>query len=649
MDASACVHSQPRLTHDCSSTKWTTDSAPFRLELIRSTSRSIGDAMRDLDNRGVMSNDFVVVYGDVVSNLPLDEVLAVHRERRAKDKNAIMTMVLREVSSKHPSKARGSSPVFVIDPTKDRCLHYEQMLEESETRRIELNEDVLAEPEIELRNDLIDCGIDICTPDVLALWSDNFDYEAPRSGFLHSVLKDYELNGKTIHTHIINHHYAARVRNLHAYGSISKDVLGRWAYPFSPDTNLFDGQAYSLGKNQVYLEEGLELSRTTTIGSRSMVGRGTVIGPGSTVRNTIIGRGVKIGKDCHIRNAFIWDNVTLGDGVDIDTAVIGTGSSIGSSSKILEGCLVTFDVKVPENVTLKSGRRLVRRRLKSRDTTPAKEPEAAEDFSPSESEEEDTRAGLKGYRKSCAEIPLDRGANLTSLVYSTPGAVASTESISTINSDLDEGEDVQPRHTSTGSFASVASDDTTADYASKSFVDDASNSIYDSLKKGHDVSTIQLELQGLRMAADASQHNVRRAVALGLTKHLLELTKPHADSRAKTLAVNGVLKSNKILIERTMFDKGDDFDEKPDQVDFLLLAQSELVRKTDGDTVLHDLVAQGYNLDLLEPEGIEEWWADERSSASEELKKVRAKTEAVIKTLADMDEESDEEDESDAS
>ena len=96
--------------------KWSSLSSPFsKLELVQSTSHSIGDAMRDLDTRGLLVGDFLMVYGDVVSNLPLESALAAHRARRAKDKNAIMTMVLREAGTKHRTKARGTNPVFVIE------------------------------------------------------------------------------------------------------------------------------------------------------------------------------------------------------------------------------------------------------------------------------------------------------------------------------------------------------------------------------------------------------------------------------------------------------------------------------------------------------------------------------------------------------
>jgi translation initiation factor eIF-2B subunit epsilon len=53
----------------------------------------MGDALRHIDQKDVIKSDFILVYGDVVSNMDLGPALAAHRARRDKDKNAIMTMV----------------------------------------------------------------------------------------------------------------------------------------------------------------------------------------------------------------------------------------------------------------------------------------------------------------------------------------------------------------------------------------------------------------------------------------------------------------------------------------------------------------------------------------------------------------------------
>ena len=255
--------------------KWNPEdsaASPFStFEVLKSTATSVGDAMRDIDNRGIIRADFLLVHGDLVSNLPIDAALAAHRTRRKADKNAIMTLILREGGlGPHRTKSHGVTPVFVVDPSKNRCLHYEEINPLQANKYINLDPDLLKEhDEMEVRADLIDCGVDICTPDVLALWSESFDYDVPRRHFLHGVLKDYELNGKTIHTEIVTEHYAARVSNLQSYVAVSKDILGRWTYPLVPDSNLLRGQSYKFARGGTCQEEGVILARTSKIGKRT--------------------------------------------------------------------------------------------------------------------------------------------------------------------------------------------------------------------------------------------------------------------------------------------------------------------------------------------------------------------------------------------
>lgn len=40
---------------------------------------SLGDAMRDIDNRSLLRSDFLLLFGDLVTNLKLDELIEVHK------------------------------------------------------------------------------------------------------------------------------------------------------------------------------------------------------------------------------------------------------------------------------------------------------------------------------------------------------------------------------------------------------------------------------------------------------------------------------------------------------------------------------------------------------------------------------------------
>ena len=60
--------------------------------------------MRDVYTHGVVTGDFVLVYGDLVSSIRIEEAVAAHRERRKVNKDVIMTMVVKESGARHRTK-----------------------------------------------------------------------------------------------------------------------------------------------------------------------------------------------------------------------------------------------------------------------------------------------------------------------------------------------------------------------------------------------------------------------------------------------------------------------------------------------------------------------------------------------------------------
>lgn len=618
--------------------RWSSLSSPFsKLDLIQSTSHSIGDAMRDLDARGLLVGDFLIVYGDVVSNLPLGPALAAHRARRTKDKNAIMTMVLREAGTNHRTKAQSTSPVFVIDPSKDRCLHFEQMPNREQTNHLLIDEDLLSShDELEIRADLIDAGIDICTPDVLALWSDNFDFQAPRKGFLHSVLKDYELNGKTIHTHIVAEKYAARVRDLRAYDSVSKDIVSRWAYPICPDSNLLQGQSYRLQRGNIYKEDGVYLARDCVINSKSVIGHGTSVGDGSVISNSIIGRHCHIGRGVTIEGAYIWDYASIGDGSVVKKAIIANEASIGKKCTIESGALISYGVTIGEGVTIRGESKITRaksRREYNKDLERGKPDievvgQGGDGFEYHDSDEDD-------------EDEIVDGLILSSKIYNLAHLSLSADSISTLNSESDNAFDAahNQNRSAADSFVSIGSQDSYASQHASNFDHDATASIYDSLVVGHESANIQLELTALRMSTNASDHQVRRAIASAFVKRMTQLVKSGTSVKN---AVKEVLEKHKDLVERSIFDKAKS--SKTDQVDFMVLLQTELSHREGGDMILLNAATKLIEIDLVEEDGMIQWWDDAKSSADDELKQVKAKTEQLIEFLNQESEEESEED-----
>lgn len=579
--------------------------------------------MRDLDNRDLITGDFLLVSGDVVTNISVEPALARHRERREKDKNAIMTMILREAGINHRTKATSHKPVFVINPTIDRCLHYEEIHASGNSGRyVSLDPDLLTElAEIEVREDLIDCFIDICTPDVLGLWSDNFDYQSVRTSFLFGVLKDYELNGKTIHTHIVADQYAARVNSLRAYDAISRDVTGRWTYPLCPDSNRVQGHNYAYTRNRTYQESGISLGRTSKISSGCVLGRDTIIGEHTTITNSTFGRKCQIGRKVQIEDSYLWDNVAVGDGSTIKRAIIAEGAVIGRSCTIEPGALISNNVRIADKMIVPSSRKITR----------------AISTAQSASKRTDNSIvgkGGEGY-EYLPDLDEDSDASSSSnLVFRNRRASESASSVSTLQS-----EDPELEQPDDGSRRASAISETSDESApSKDFHGEATTSILDGLQKGHLPENISLELQAFRMTLNATEHEVRRAVVAAFVKRIATLENNGTGARE---AVKMVFTQYKAVFERIMFDKNTQ--DKPDQVDFLLCVQKELASRERGNSLLLFVANEVYDLEIIEEDGILQWWADGRSSEGA-MANLRGLVQQFIAFLEEAEEEDESED-----
>lgn len=69
--------------------------------------------------------------------------------------------------TEHQNRSRGESAVFVVDPETNQLLHYEPVTGYPPTKVARIPREVLNEhPECEIRYDLIDCSIDICSVEV---------------------------------------------------------------------------------------------------------------------------------------------------------------------------------------------------------------------------------------------------------------------------------------------------------------------------------------------------------------------------------------------------------------------------------------------------------------------------------------------------
>lgn len=455
--------------------KWASTYSPFIVHIIElPNSLSVGDAMRDLDARGVIKSDFLLISGDVVCSVDFEKIWDAHVQRKKEDRNCIMSIVLRQASATHRTRSAHTG-LFVLDATTGRMVSYGKSLH---SKDIEVDAgELLKLPAVEFRNDLIDCRIDICTVDVPALFTENFDYESLRDDFVSGILTS-DLLGKTIYCHILEEGYAARVESFKTYRAVTEDIVSRYSYPLVVDLNELSGQTYSHRMGHIYMEKDVILSHSCIIGRGTVIGGGSFVGPEADITNSIIGRGTNIGKGATIKNSYIWEGCSVGENTEVIDSIVANGVVIGSGSSVCK-TVVPFHSEIgPHEVA----------------TLPHNSSEESED--------------------------------------SLPDLL---EHLDMSDSSIEDGEKPAKQHKrrslSTTSMASANSDN------DEDFFKEAVASINRSIVDKHTQDVAALELNTLRMTMNAQHEWVQQAVVHALLEHISHLAVDVASGKKITEAV----------------------------------------------------------------------------------------------------------------
>lgn len=169
--------------------------------------------------------------------------------------------------------------------------------------------------------------------------------------------------GNQIHSFLISDKYAARVSNPYMYDTISKDILSRWAYPITPDNSVFFMEfSYSFTRHNVYLDTELSLARDCILEENVLISKGTSVGAGTVITNSVIGRNCVIGDSVQLDGVHLWDNVTVEDGCKISEAILCKNVHIKRNVTISSGSLISFNVVVGPDLVLQPGVKITRKK-----------------------------------------------------------------------------------------------------------------------------------------------------------------------------------------------------------------------------------------------------------------------------------------------
>lgn len=373
--------------------------------------------------------------GDVVTNIDLREALAGHRARRKKDAAAIMTVVLQEVGGwglEDEEKSEGEvggvdeEAARIDNPNGPHDNHHEisqrrrfdsgdrlpplrssaddllLALDTTHANRILLwdshpDRAAAAVPcaffhdnssRITLTRNHLDAGVDLCSPDVLARFSDEFDYRELRAQFVANAVSEEEAGLQSqVFAHVAKRgEYCGRTREPRQYHRTSLDLLRRWCYPRVPDNygRNRDGARYVVERHLVYRDVGVAARHGNKQNMRSHVGRSTqllgplMLGPNNSIgehcilQRSVLGPNCTVMDRCSVVDSHLWSNVLVEEGAQLYGVIACEGAIVKKGAVVEMGCVIGRGCVVGEGVRLREFTRI---------TCAAKEVEGEDDYS----------------------------------------------------------------------------------------------------------------------------------------------------------------------------------------------------------------------------------------------------------------------------
>ncbi len=575
-----CVNHAERIASYLDKSQW----APYVKYILSTSAATVGDALRRIHDENVIETDFVLCHADVVANLPLQEILTRHRLRKEADPTVLMTTVYKRATPTHASRSLEDDTVVGLSEDNE-VLFWENA---PNAAMVEVDPMLIlddAKGSMRLRYDLLDTHIDICSVEVLQLFKDNFDYQTVRNDFMTGVLGD-DITDHRLFADIVETEYAARVKDLRTYASVSYDVIHRWAAPIVVDSTLLDPRStYRLTRGFVHREKSVRTHPRCQIGPDVVLGTGTTVGANTIISRTVVGRNCTIGENCTIVNSFLWKGVMVENGCTIEMSLLCDNVRIFLGSSIGRGCVLSIGVCVGPNAALKSHTRLTREHVNNECTLNVDLGDKGRGFLWAAKEEEQSNTlYFSGVHRKHSVLEDDSDEDNDSNFASSSAATASSAG------DVD------------GAASGDDSGDAEGGSGATDFDQEVREIVIEGVQTGAAVDNMALEINGRKFAHDKTFFECVRCVLWGLLASV-----PESAGTGKPLltALQKLLKKYQPLLARFLQD-GEQSE--------LLWTLQEYCEKDHVRfmPIFQFIVHAFYDLDLLDEDSIWAWEKEQK-------------------------------------
>jgi mannose-1-phosphate guanylyltransferase/phosphomannomutase len=289
------------------------NGSDFGVRMVYATEESpLGTAGSVRNAADELDEPFLVISGDVLTDVDLGALVTTHRDREA-----LATLGL--VSMDDPlefgiviTRPDGSIERFLEKPTWGQVF-----------------------------SDTINTGIYVLDPAI-------FEWIPPDKpvDFSSEVFPQLLEEGRPIFGHIFDG-YWEDVGTLDAYIKAHQDLLDRRVELAVPGFRLGDG---------VWLGEGSEIDPGATVKGPAIIGDYCRVEAGAELATyTVLGSNVRVGADAFIERSVVHDNVYLGPAVRLRGCVVGRSSDLRRGARLEEGVVLGDECFVGREAVLNPG------------------------------------------------------------------------------------------------------------------------------------------------------------------------------------------------------------------------------------------------------------------------------------------------------
>ena len=244
-----------------------------------------------------------------------------------------------------------------IDLNEEHMAFAKSYGPKSKTAEVRCNNEYPKAISMELRQDLVDTEIAICTQEVLHHFADNFDKSSLKDGFINWMYESEIIEDRVRAFEVQQQGaYMGRIHDPRLYGIVSKDVLQRKAYPLVIDKKAIDSNSnYEYQMISRYIEESAQIAISSHVSNVSVIGSNSIIDHNCKIIQSVIGENCQIGNNVTIENCIIDRNVRIEGDCHIVNSIIQSGVRIKANCTIESGSLVASSVIVNEGTNMPSG------------------------------------------------------------------------------------------------------------------------------------------------------------------------------------------------------------------------------------------------------------------------------------------------------